>query len=151
MSAPVPTVDYEWACRACGSRNAAGAHECAGCGFPAVASALEIERHARGERGPRTLTPSEARRARRRLGLVWLGIYVAVIALLGLLVAARGGGEAGMVLYFATLPWPAIGYFLLGHGGTMLGFWAGFLLNGVVAYGTGWALSWLLNRGRTPA
>ena len=144
----MPEIDYDWACRACGAANAAAAGKCAACGCPAVSSAVEIERFARGETGPQTVTLREARSARRKLGLVFLGLYSLLFTLLFINVVSSGGGEAGMILLFATLPWPWFGALLLGDIGAMLGVVAGLVLNGVIAFALGWGISWLFNRSK---
>jgi len=57
--------DYTWVCHACKEANNPGAETCRGCGFPAVASADEIEQVATGIKRPRRQTRKEWEAARR--------------------------------------------------------------------------------------
>jgi len=49
--------DYRWICHACRSPNEAGRASCTACGFPAVASARDIDESKEQPRPPRINTP----------------------------------------------------------------------------------------------
>jgi hypothetical protein len=74
-------------------------------------------------------------------GLIVLGGYVAVLAAAAVFVATSRGDMAGMVFFFIAQPWPLVGFWLFGSGGTDAGMPLGLALNGVIAFGIGYGAS----------
>jgi len=139
--------DYAWTCHVCGSSVAAGAESCGKCRAPAVLSPnaiIDLKRERAGlervERRPWNV---------RKTGFVFVGAYLATLALCIAFIATASGDMAGLVLIVPSLPWPVLAQWLLGPGAFGFGVLGGLALNGVIAFYAGALAARLRNRAVT--
>jgi hypothetical protein len=85
-----------------------------------------------------------------KLGLIFLGCYVAVLAAAVIFVATSSGDMSGVVFLYVAQPWPLVGFRLFGFSGTGAGMLLGLPLNGAIAFGIGYGLSRAFRRNKAP-
>lgn len=81
-------------------------------------------------------------------GLIFLSIYLSVLALIALFVFTAGGHMSGLLFVFPALPWPLLGKWLFGFSGFEIGVWVGLVINAAFSFVLGRALSRLKRRLR---
>lgn len=113
--------DYIWICHACKKSNPSGTEVCGSCGFPAVASAVEIEEAVTGIKRPPRLSRKEWQAARHSdiaslplwkkplaygLQLVrFIGGFVIVTGIFSLSIRSLVGGVAIIVVAELLFQW----------------------------------------------
>ena len=73
-----------------------------------------------------------------RTGWIFLGVYLLVVAAIGVFAATLGGHMSGLLLVFPALPWSLVGNLLFGYNGLGVGTWVGLALNAVLVFGLGY-------------
>ena len=77
-----------------------------------------------------------------RLGTILAGVYLAILAAIGVFIYTAGGHMSPLLFSVAALPWSLFGHWLHGGGeGMHIGTFLGLALNTVLAFALGYWLA----------
>ena len=81
-----------------------------------------------------------------RFGWIFLGAYLAMLALIVLFIVFAGGHMSGLLLLFPALPWSLIGLWSSRDIGIQIGVCGGLLVNAGLVFVLGLGTARLLHR-----